>query len=88
MSLLLLPRSHVLTQNRAVDHQVTLRPEPDYEMLQQEKQSQILERYNKGNRARYWNFTSREIGPATRILQQGNRVGYCNVTTRETQPDT
>ena len=53
--LLLLLRSHVLTHNRAVDHQVTTQlwnvtpnePEPDYEMLQQEKQSQILDCYNK-----------------------------------------
>jgi hypothetical protein len=56
-------------------------------MLKQMKQNQLMLSYNKKNRARYWNVTTRETEPDTGMLKQGNITRYWNVINRETEPD-
>ena len=57
-------------------------------MLQLGKLSQILECYNKGNKARYWNVTTGETGPYTNGTTRENIAIYWKVAPMETESDT
>ena len=59
--------------------------EPDTGILQQGKQSLIMECYIKRNQARCRNVSS--VKQILECHNKENRARYCDTTTRETDPD-